>query len=291
MKTKNGFYRQVSTQIGSNDYVLLAGGGVEKFNTKTTKLTISSEATQEQWYRIAQTVSGIGNNIGTFQIIAQKSGHHTVFTANASISFDQNPNISILQCSQYINPAITQVRLVYNSSYQDNYAYLEVKLPSPASVTINITRFGFGWELLQSVTLGSIPTGYTSKELNVISNTLTSENLKATGDIYENNIKLSDKYSPKLKIVQSSNILEPNTVQIRTTNIGISEITPPALNQVATYVIITENCYCGAISSDIENIKWVDGSDPSGIGLNTEIVITGFNNDGDIFYRGTYACY
>ena len=53
MRTKNGFYRQVGNLVGSNDYVLLAGGGVEKLSTKTTTFTVDSEATSEGWYRIA----------------------------------------------------------------------------------------------------------------------------------------------------------------------------------------------------------------------------------------------
>ena len=40
MRTKNGFYRQVGNLVGSNDYVLLAGGGIEKLSTKTTTITI-----------------------------------------------------------------------------------------------------------------------------------------------------------------------------------------------------------------------------------------------------------
>lgn len=158
-------------------------------DTKTTTFTTSPEAT-EGWYRIAQTTIDVGNNVGTFQIVAQRSGRHTAFTVNASISFGKNPNISILQCSQYTNPAIDQVRLVYNSDYQGNYAYLEIKLLNPASsLTINVTRHGFGWTLLETAQAAdsNISDGYSQISLQLLNKTIYSENLKAKSLYVEGN--------------------------------------------------------------------------------------------------------
>lgn len=136
----------------------------------------SATTTADGWYRIAVSSKSIVNNNGIFTIIAAASGCHTVATINASISYGRNPSITQLGCSHYSNIQIRAVRLVWHDSYTDNYAYLEIQTAAAIATTIGVKIVGGnGWNIYTSATAGSIPSGYSSKSL-----TLVGDSIRAT---------------------------------------------------------------------------------------------------------------
>lgn len=136
----------------------------------------SATTTADGWYRIAVSSKSIVNNNGIFTIIAAASGYHTVATINASISYGRNPSITQLGCSHYSNIQIKAVRLVWHDSYTDNYAYLEIQTAAAIATSIGVKIVGgTGWNIYTSATAGSVPSGYSSKSL-----TLVSDSIRAT---------------------------------------------------------------------------------------------------------------
>lgn len=122
------------------------------------------------WYRIATSSSGISNCSGIFQITAAVSGAHTIATliADTSYGLALGTNIKVLSCSNWSTPALTKARIVYNPTYSGNYAYLEVYLSSAKAMPIRVNMYGnTGWTLVAPSTAGSIPSGYSSKEVNL----------------------------------------------------------------------------------------------------------------------------
>lgn len=129
--------------------------------------------TADGWYRIAVSNKSIVNCNGIFTIVAAASGYHTVATINASISYGRNPSITQLGCSHYSNIQIKAVRLVWHDSYTDNYAYLEIQTAAAISTNIEVKIVGgAGWNIYTSATAGSIPSGYSSKSLTLVSNSI-----------------------------------------------------------------------------------------------------------------------
>lgn len=128
------------------------------------------------WYRIAESNRDIGNCLGTFYITGAAPGYHTTTSLIASISYGWYPYITILNCSNYSVLAFTKARIVYHKTYNNNYAYLEVYL-NPAidtSITVNLT-LGHGWKLISPNTAGSIPSGYSVVEKNIVEKTFSAE--------------------------------------------------------------------------------------------------------------------
>ena len=120
-----------------------------------------------QWYRIAQTGSGISNNIGIFEIYGSTSGYHTDVILEAGTSYGNTAGTTLVQtsCAAYSSQNLTKARIVYHTSYSGNYAYLEVYLSCSAATTIYVKFQGHGWTLVAPNTVGSIPSGYSTKEI------------------------------------------------------------------------------------------------------------------------------
>ena len=99
----------------------------------------------------------------------------------------------------------------------------------------------------------------------------------------------------KLNIVAPSATLSPDTIQIHSSSNHpqITDITPPAEGEVATYVIVTKNIPVSMNSTTVNKIMWIDGENPNSFysSNNIEMVITGFNYNNEVFYRGTIGKY
>jgi hypothetical protein len=124
------------------------------------------------WYRIAQTASSIGNNMGTFEVLAAQSSHHSYTQIQAGINYgDDDCNLNVVAHSTYgssSNSAIIYSRIVYNNTYSGNFAYLEVYTPNTATYTMTVRLIGgSGWSLVSPDTAGSVPTGYVVKTISL----------------------------------------------------------------------------------------------------------------------------
>ena len=137
------------------------------------------------WYRIATTASGISNNIGTFQIYASTSSYHTDVTLNAGTSYGVTAGTTLLQmaCAAYSNMNLTKARIVYHTSYSGNYAYLEVYHSVDKTNSIGIKFCGHGWTLIDPTTAGSIPSGYSTKEITFTKDAIVAPSFKGTADV------------------------------------------------------------------------------------------------------------
>ena len=135
-------------------------------------------AATANWYRIAQSGSGIGNNIGLFLIQAAVSGKHSSTLLSAGISYGAATlNLDQLSHNSYNgSDGISKVRIVYHATYSGNKAYLEVYVPDAAARTIKVQMLGgnLGWTLVTPSTTGSIPSGYTSKEITLYDSKIVS---------------------------------------------------------------------------------------------------------------------
>ena len=141
------------------------------------KTISAATAAAEGWYRIATTASSINNNLGQFTIQANPSGRHCLAIINAGVSYGYTDGINLQQIS-YVkyanNPILTKARIVYNSTYSGNYAHLEVYVSSATATTISVQFNGFGWTLVAPNTAGSVPSGYTTKEITFVPNSIVS---------------------------------------------------------------------------------------------------------------------
>lgn len=137
------------------------------------------------WYRIAQSPNGIANVMGTFEIQSAQSSHHSFTKLIAGINYgDADASLVQISHSNYGSPtnsAITQARIVYNTTYSGNYAYLEVYSPNATAYAMTVKLIGgYGWSLITAVA-GSVPTGYTSESI-----TFNSGGISTLGDITAN---------------------------------------------------------------------------------------------------------
>ena len=121
------------------------------------------------WYRIAASAQGISNCMGTFEITGAASGYHTnvVICAGTSYGVAAGTTITQLACSNYSNAVLTQARIVYHTTYGNNYAYLEVYLGTAIATTILVKAVDVtGWSAVAPNTAGSVPSGYTTKAIS-----------------------------------------------------------------------------------------------------------------------------
>ena len=129
------------------------------------------------WYRIATSASGISRCIGIFEIEATVSGKHTtaIITASSNYGVAASSAIQVLHCSQYSGNALTKARIVYHTTYSGNYAYVEVYNPSATAIPITVKLIGgTGWSLVAPSTAGSVPSGYSSKEVTLSNGTIVA---------------------------------------------------------------------------------------------------------------------
>ena len=174
IRLKDTIYDLVSNSSKLNS---LAGDVYMQYKTATIPATAG-------WYRIAQTSSGISNNLGIFHILASTSSYHTNVTLSVGTSYGNSAGTTIQQisCSTYSNPNLTKARIVYNTSYSGNYAYLEVYHSVSSTNSISVKFQGHGWQLIAPNTAGSIPSGYSNKEITFAKNAMIATSFKGNAD-------------------------------------------------------------------------------------------------------------
>lgn len=137
-------------------------------NTRATGSRISGTTAAAGWYRIAKTSASINNCLGDFTITAALSGKHSLTSLTAGISYGVTPSIIQNSHVEYSSGNVTKARIVYHTSYNGNYAYLEVYV-SGASSSLKVEMHGYeGWILMSPALQSSIPEGYTSKEITLV---------------------------------------------------------------------------------------------------------------------------
>lgn len=124
---------------------------------------MSKTLTVTGWNRIATSPSYIGNCSGIFSIIASMNGYHTtvVFEAHTSYGNADGTYINILGVSNYSNPALAGIRIVYNTNYSGKYAYIDVTTVSGVSIKVQSLLVN-GWSLVSSNT-ATVPSGYSQQ--------------------------------------------------------------------------------------------------------------------------------
>ena len=191
-KSVNG---SANVEFTRNDMKVAAGAEVSYVGTTTAN----------SWYRIASSPVGIANSTSILSIEAVASGRHSNIILYAGISYGNtaSASLNILGSSAYTNGQIQKVRIVYTTTYSGNYAYLEVQATGSISTTFYVKRvIGSGnWTLLSSLTAGSIPSGYLSKEITPYSGDMTN-----TGNVHS------------MGYLKST--LNGNTIQIGAQNTG-----------------------------------------------------------------------
>lgn len=143
------------------------------------------------WYRIAQTASGVGVNIGTFEIIGTVVNCHSAIKVTASMCYCNTPIITVENASNFMgNIGITSVRVVNApGSYSGLTAYLEVYCSNPqssSSYQLMVSGISMtGWQLITQATSGdAVPTNYASHEVPIYNKVAINSNGRIQG-IYE----------------------------------------------------------------------------------------------------------
>lgn len=138
----------------------------------------ATTAAKANWYRIAQSGNDISNNIGLFLIQVAVSGKHSSTLLSAGISYGTATlNLDQLSHNSYNGAdGISKVRIVYHTTYAKNKAYLEVYVPDASARTIKVQMLGgnLGWTLVTPSTAGSVPSGYTYKEITLYDSKIVS---------------------------------------------------------------------------------------------------------------------
>ena len=181
-----GTYRSVTidslghTTAGTNPTTLDGYGITDAMRANTVTYTLPATI---GWYRIATSVASIGRSTGRFDLNWTVSGSHGECSILAGTQYGWNPYISTQSYSAY-DTTITKVRLVYHTSYSGNYSYVEVynSVAKAMSLTITATNL-IDFTIPTVATAGSIPSGYTSKTLDLTGGYATSGNIYALGEV------------------------------------------------------------------------------------------------------------
>lgn len=158
---------------GSDNTRVLLGGGLDKplsefMLDETVQLSLPAKI---GWYRIASSVVFISDFSGQLQIIAEGANTNSIthLTFGCAYGVANGTVLNILGHSTYTDPGISQVRLVYNPSFANNYAYLEVYNPHSVTKTITVTPTGlFSGKLLdEAVFIDNLESGYRADTVNL----------------------------------------------------------------------------------------------------------------------------
>ena len=161
---------------------------------KTASATTAATA---GWYRIATSAAGINNCFATFTVEATVSGKHSVTQFVVGTSYGQNPYLQQISHAPYSTTGITKARLVYHGTYENNYTYVEVYMPNASATVLNVSMTdSFGLSLVTPNTAGSIPSGYSNKEISFVAGKIVS-NVKGSLD---GNASSANQVNKKLSI-------------------------------------------------------------------------------------------
>jgi phage-related tail fiber protein len=172
---------------GTNPTTLVGYGITDATPLQT--LTAVTPATLG-WYRIATSAVNINGNAGLFKIDFSGVGvkGSVLFRASCNDGVTIGTNINQLG---FVTTAgtlgLTKARVVYHTTPTANYAYVEVYNPSTLAITyVADVIDSTGWTLVTPSTVGSIPAGYTSKELTFDMGVVSGDDVTATSRLISN---------------------------------------------------------------------------------------------------------
>lgn len=213
------------------------------------------------WYRIASSPANISSITGIFSIYASASGYHTNCLLTVSTSYGNTASTSIqqLSCAHYGNPLITQARIVYHTTYDAHYAYLEILVPTAITSTF-VVRFSLPgqnfWALNTSLVAGSIPSGYTSKAITlknscIVANVTGNLTGNVTGNLTGNASTATSLQTARTLWGQSFN----GTANITGTLLGVESLVARSgrINNFSGYLDNSGNPATGTICITLPN--------------------------------------
>ena len=181
-----GIYKSVTVNslghvtAGTNPTTLGEYGITDAMKASTITYTLPATI---GWYRIASSTANIGRSTGRFDISWTVTGSHGECSILAGTQYGWNPYISQQSYSAY-DTTINKVRLVYHGTYSGNYSFVEVYNSTAKALTITITTTNnIDFNVITTATAGSIPSGYSSKELTLTNGYATSGNIYALGEV------------------------------------------------------------------------------------------------------------
>lgn len=181
-----GIYKSVTVNSlghvtdGTNPTTLGGYGITDAMKASTVTYTLPATI---GWYRIASSIASIGRSTGRFDISWTVTGSHGECSILAGTQYGWNPYISQQSYSAY-DTTINKVRLVYHGTYSGNYSFVEVYNSTAKALTITITTTNnIDFNVITTATAGSIPSGYSSKELTLTNGYATSGNIYALGEV------------------------------------------------------------------------------------------------------------
>ncbi|QIA28505.1 minor structural protein [Phage f2b1] len=145
---------------------LRATKGLELYGKPyVTEFTATTPATTG-WYRVAISEStSIGNNNATFEIYNPLSSYHSFTRLEAGVMWGRTAGVSLTQTSHSTFGAsvLTKARIVYNTSWTGNRAYLEIYQDQARASTITVRIIGgVGWVPANLESGSTVPAGYTT---------------------------------------------------------------------------------------------------------------------------------
>lgn len=213
------------------------------------------------WYRIASSPANISSITGIFSIYASASEYHTNCLLTVSTSYGNTASTSIqqLSCAHYGNPLITQARIVYHTTYDAHYAYLEILVPTAITSTF-VVRFSLPgqnfWTLNTSLVAGSIPSGYTSKAITlknscIVANVTGNLTGNVTGNLTGNASTATSLQTARTLWGQSFN----GTANITGTLLGVESLVARSgrINNFSGYLDNSGNPATGTICITLPN--------------------------------------
>ena len=181
-----GIYKSVTVNslghvtAGTNPTTLGEYGITDAMKASTVTYTLPATI---GWYRIASSTANIGRSTGRFDISWTVTGSHGECSILTGTQYGWNPYISQQSYSAY-DTTINKVRLVYHGTYSGNYSFVEVYNSTAKALTITITTTNnIDFNVITTATAGSIPSGYSSKELTLTNGYATSGNIYALGEV------------------------------------------------------------------------------------------------------------
>lgn len=212
-----GTYKSVTVNslghvsAGTNPTTLGEYGITDAMKASTVTYTLPATI---GWYRIASSVASIGRSTGRFDISWTVSGSHGECSILAGTQYGWNPYISQQSYSAY-DTTINKIRLVYHGTYSGNYSFVEIYNSTAKALTITITTTNnIDFNVATVATAGSIPSGYSSKELTLTNGYATSGNIYALGEVTAysaSDIRLKENISSVVSALPTIDKLNPVT--------------------------------------------------------------------------------
>jgi len=208
-----------------------------QLNGKTPFSTLSATTPATAgWYRIATSSVNIGANSAMFKIEFSGTGvmGRAVFIASCHNGVATGSAINQLGFSTTAGTlGLTQIRVVYHTTYTANYAYVEVYNPTALAITYTVDLINTtGWSLVTPNTAGSIPTGYTNESLTLDTGFVSAEDVTATGQL----VSKAAPGTPPLVI--TSDTVVPN---LNSSKLGGLPVNTSGTNNVANQVVRTDS--------------------------------------------------